>query len=205
MAALHLYLKRRIPSIPKEHVNLFQSRYGISFIDVSQHWTGLRHTMLSMISSDFAPLADLSPQSAAEKLIGELRAYIPEIAPRDVQRHYIQPNVTVPLFLNTVGAWPYRPGTRTRIDNLYTAGDYCRTEADITTMESAVISALSTARDIISDAGQGEHPGPLPLKLPSRLLLLLMKYAGLPLITPFGVWFWLQRQLEEFTREERQL
>ncbi len=46
MAAFHFYLNRKIPNLPREHVNLFESNYGLSFIDVSQTWQGLENTTL---------------------------------------------------------------------------------------------------------------------------------------------------------------
>jgi hypothetical protein len=97
-----------------------------------------------------------------------------------------------------VGSWPYRPKTRTRIANLYTAGDYCQSEADLTTMESAIISALNTTRDVVADYGDGSHPGPLPLRLAPRWLAAVLKYAALPVITPFGLWNWAGRQIDEY-------
>ncbi len=197
MAAMDLYLKRRIPHIPANHVTLFESRYGLSFIDVSQHWHGLKHTTLSVISSDFEPLRALREDEVADYLLAELQEYIPEIESGDIDRWYLDPNLAAPLFVNTVGAWFFRPGTRTRIENLYVAGDYCRTEADLATMESAVMSGLSTARDLLRDERRGASAGPIPLKLPPRWQLLALKYLALPAIAPLGAWYWLQRQIAE--------
>jgi glycine/D-amino acid oxidase-like deaminating enzyme len=200
MAALHLYLNRRVPDIPREHVNLQGSRYGLTFVDISQHWQGLPHTTLSMIASNFEPLRALPEAQMAQYLIEELQEFIPAIRSADIDRYSMLPNLHDPLFLNTIGAWPYRPRTRTRLANLYTAGDYCQSEADLTTMESAAGSALATARDILEDAGLGAHPGPLPLKLYSSWQSRLFKYAAFPLILPFAAWFTLRRQMTELSR-----
>lgn len=194
MAALHLYLKRTLDHIPPAHVNLQRSRFGMSFIDVSQHWAGLAHTTLSVIASDFAPLRELPEDQQQRYLIEELQRFLP-LDESDIAQSFLRSNVSIPLFLNTVGSWRFRPGTRTRIPNLYTAGDYCKSEADLTTMESAVISALNTTRDLIADLG-GTHPGPLSLNLAPRWLASILKWAGLPFIAPLGLPNWIFQRMK---------
>lgn len=184
MAALHLYLKRRIPNIPKEHVTLVDSRYGTSFIDESQNWEEADpgKTTLSVISSNFGSLSLLSGEEMAKRIVWELQEYIPDIRDDDIERTYMRPNVDVPLFINTVGSWPFRPGTRTGFPNLYITGDYCQTEADLTTMESAISSGVATAGAILSDLGIGNDASPLRLKTHGRLPLLLVKFATFPAV-----------------------
>jgi len=70
--------------------------------------------------------------------------------------------------LNTVGAWQHRPVAKTGIRNLFMAGDYCRTDADLTTMESAVLSGLNAAQAILARDGKTPDVGPLPLESPPR-------------------------------------
>jgi uncharacterized protein with NAD-binding domain and iron-sulfur cluster len=216
MAALHLYLRNPIPGMPGEHVNLFDSRHGLSFIDVSQHWKDCAaiepyKAVLSIIASDFRPLAvllrdrvqagtkeeDIEPdikREMAQALIKELREYIPIDDANIINegRYTIKPNFDSPLFLNTVGSWHFRPGTRTQIDNLYTAGDYCRTEVDLTTMESAVSSGLSTARDILRDLGIRSKVKILPLRTIPTNTLRFLKYYLFPSIIAlsFGKRVW---------------
>jgi hypothetical protein len=190
MAGLTLQLNRRITYrdengqerlLPKEHVNLYGSQYKTSFIDISQHWKmSDDKTVLSIIASNFAPLKNLSEAEMTRRIIEEVWRYIPCIDQKDIGQAYLRPNVEAPLFLNTVGAWHFRPITKTRIENLYIAGDYCQSTADLTTMESAVFSGLSTARDILRDRelGSPEVP-PIELQTPRRDLLLLGKYLFL--------------------------
>jgi hypothetical protein len=153
MAAFQFYLNRKIPALPHEHVNLFESKFGLSFIDVSQTWQGLPNTTLSVIASDFRSLRGISDDEARDHIFEELQRFVPELKERDIERVHPEQNIRTPLFLNTVGAWHFRPATRTRIKNLYIAGDYCRTRADLTTMESAVISGRQTAACVLEDAG----------------------------------------------------
>jgi hypothetical protein len=163
MAAMHVYFRRRLPGLPREHVMLYQSRYELSFIDLSQSWPDYPdRTVLSVISSNFEPLLHLTPLDAGRELLRELRAYLHfELADVDDRLTSVQPHVREPLFLNTVGSWTYRPNSKTRLANLYVAGDYCRSKADLTTMESAVESALVTAKDILTQLKQ-------PVRCPRR-------------------------------------
>ncbi|HXK26400.1 MAG TPA: FAD-dependent oxidoreductase [Myxococcota bacterium] len=167
MAALHVFFKRRIPEIPREHTVLVDSSFELSFVDVSQHWPGCDVTMLSCIASEFAPVAALSTREMRSQLLGELLVWLNGVADMsdvDLERTRMFPNVTTPLFLNTVGAWSYRPNTRTRLENLYVAGDWCRARVDLTTMEGAISSGLSTAGRILRDL---EVPGSVePIEVP---------------------------------------
>jgi hypothetical protein len=157
MAALTLYFKKKIPGIPKEHVNLYGSLLKTSFIDISQHWSSLHNqggTVLDVIASDFVALQDLPHDNMAELIIKDVLDYL-QLGQSDVQDHSLHDNVHKPLFLNTVGCWDHRPRSRTMIQNLYIAGDYCQTVADLTTMESAIESGIRTASKLLQDL---EHP-----------------------------------------------
>jgi len=216
MAALHLTLRRALP-IHAEHIVLYKSRFLTSFIDLRTHW-GLPTSELSIIASDFAALetlADDDPDApdvasidcpAARAVVDEMIQYLPELSWDDIvmDRSYSLWNVRRPLFLNTVGAWPYRPGTKTRLENLYVAGDYCQTSADITTMESAVISGLGTAKRILADLGmpdtvtikslkndEGWNPFTSYPRIPLRLVEWLFAPAMAALYMGWVAWKWL--------------
>jgi protoporphyrinogen oxidase len=60
MAALNIYLAKRIQGLPKNHIFLADSLYGLSFIDVSRIWQGYDATVLNVIASDFTSLEGLS-------------------------------------------------------------------------------------------------------------------------------------------------
>jgi len=181
MAAMHVYFRRKLRGLPREHVMLYQSRYELSFIDLSQSWPDYPdRTVLSVISSNFEPLRHLTPKEAGRELMRELRAYL-RFAPGDVddQLTSVQPHVQEPLFLNTVGSWTYRPNSKTRLANLYVAGDYCRSKADLTTMESAIESALVTAADILTHLEKPVRCPVRPIPHYSRLLLRMWLALGL--------------------------
>ncbi|ETW93102.1 MAG: hypothetical protein ETSY1_40695 [Candidatus Entotheonella factor] len=186
MAGFTLYLNSRVDRLPTQPTFLDGSRHHLSFIDLSQYWPELagENTVLSVIAAHFEPLKGLSHNKMAEILIDELSEYLP-IGPKDIEHWHLQENVSAPLFLNTVGSWRYRPGTRTRLPNMYITGDYCRTPVELTTMESAVMSGLRTAQAILTDyLGQpaANRVEFLPLKTFSTVALWLMKYAGLPVV-----------------------
>ncbi len=58
-----------------------------------------------------------------------------------------------PLLVNTVGSWDKRPRARTRIPNLFLAGDYVRTDIDLATMEGANESGRAAANALLDAAG----------------------------------------------------
>jgi protoporphyrinogen oxidase len=154
MAALHLHLRRELPDLPREHVFLHGSYYALSFIDVSRFWQGQEgKPQLSFISSNYSPLHAVSQEGAKDLLLKEIREYLP-ITPEDVESWELNPNTSVPLFINTIGAWPNRPQPRTRIKNLYLAGDYVKNAIDLACMEGAVSAALEAAAQILRDHGK---------------------------------------------------
>ncbi len=57
-----------------------------------------------------------------------------------------------PLLVNTVGSWERRPTARTKIPNLFLAGDYVRTNVDLATMEGANESGRAAANAILDAA-----------------------------------------------------
>jgi glycine/D-amino acid oxidase-like deaminating enzyme len=193
MAALHLRLRKELPDLPREHVFLHGSYYALSFIDVAPHWKGLdgRHE-LSFISSNYAPLNRVSKERAKDLLLKEIGEYLP-ITPGDVESWELNPNTDVPLFINTIGAWPNRPRPKTKIKNLYLAGDYVKNAIDLACMEGAVSAALEAAVHILSAHGETES---LPVvQIPPewpRALLVFARILMVPVVAVARVIAWLE-------------
>ncbi|MBD0322321.1 MAG: FAD-dependent oxidoreductase, partial [Aldersonia sp.] len=62
-----------------------------------------------------------------------------------------------PLLINTAGSWDHRPEPHGRIENLFLAGDYVRTNVDLATMEGANESARSAVNALL-DAASADAP-----------------------------------------------
>jgi uncharacterized protein with NAD-binding domain and iron-sulfur cluster len=181
MASLNLYLRRRVPGIPKHHVDLVGSLFSLSFIDVSQIWSGYDTTVLNLIASDFTALVSLSPHEAVSRLLSDLQQFLPQIAAEDIDRWDFQPHVQQPLFMNDVGAWQFRLNARTQLKNLYVAGDHCRSHVDLVSMEGAVTTGLLAAEALRKDAGISQTVEILVPDEYPEILMILAKLALLPL------------------------
>jgi len=187
MASFHLYLRRKVAGLPREHVFFRGGRYALSFIDVSQHWSGCNGTVLSCISSNFQPLTSLSPNAQARELLSEIQAYLP-IPAEDVERWHVSSNVDTPLFQNTPSSWHNRPEVRTRLGGLYLAGDYVQSPVDLATMEAAVFSGMQAATAILDDQKVAHAARPkAPPHLPGPLMKLIAAMSR-PLSGPLWLW-----------------
>lgn len=187
MAALHLRLKQRLAGIPREHVFFHGGELGLSFIDVAPLWRN--HPVpseLSFIASNFTPLSALSDAAATDQLLAEIRRYLP-ITPAMIDGTVLHPNTHVPLFINTIGAWPNRPSPRTNVPNLYMAGDHVKNAIDLACMEGAVSAALEAARNLLEDRGFRDLP---EVKVPPtfpRALMVALKLAMTPALAGANV------------------
>lgn len=63
-----------------------------------------------------------------------------------------------PLLVNTVGSWERRPQARTRVPNLFLAGDYVQTDIDLATMEGANESARASVNALLETSGSKAEP-----------------------------------------------
>jgi uncharacterized protein with NAD-binding domain and iron-sulfur cluster len=66
-----------------------------------------------------------------------------------------------PLLINTVDSWKHRPTARTEIGNFFLAGDFCRTNVDLATMEGANESGRQAANAILDESGAAGTPAPI--------------------------------------------
>jgi hypothetical protein len=184
MAALDLTLDHKLPWVPREHVVLHQGRYGLSFIDLSNHWPGLANSRLAFIASNFLQLKDVSRDDQYAALLAEIQQYM-SIRPAQVVKRVLRPNVETPLFINTVGAWPNRPDPRSPgVSNLYFAGDWARNPVDLACMEGAISSAIGTAGALAKDFGATAVPGPVMATTYPQIMYRALKWALLPAVVP---------------------
>jgi hypothetical protein len=196
MAALHLRLRRELPDLPREHIFFHGSHYALWLIDVSRFWHGFagKH-QLSFIATNYGPLNEVSEEGAKDLLLEEICEYLP-ITPADVENWELNSNTEVPLFINTIGAWPNRPGAKSKIKNLHLAADFAKNAIDLACMEGAVSAALETARQILGDRGE---TGSLPVvRVPPewpRVLMVLARILLIPVVAVARVIAWLEEKL----------
>lgn len=195
MAALHLRLRREIPDLPREHVFLHGSHYALSFIDITPHWRGLESAHeLSFISSNYGPLNSVSREGAKDMLLKEIGEYLP-ITLDDVESWELNPNTDVPLFINTIGAWSNRPRVKTKVGNLYLAGDFVKNAIDLACMEGAVSAALEASAEILRNHGE---TGSLPVvQVPPewpRAILIFARILMVPFVAVARLIAWFEEK-----------
>ena len=188
-----------VDNLPPEPVVLVDSEHKMSFIDNSRTWLETELPYLNVVASDSRPLDELSapriftqdrddrgsgdgekpeihpgnPRTAVDYMLHELRKYLYfEVDEVEVELLEIDRNVGRELFINEVGTWPSRPETRSGIKNLFIAGDFCKTEIDVVSLEAATVSGLQAAEAVRQLHGQGPRVEiKLPQKYPHALYL----------------------------------
>jgi zeta-carotene desaturase len=174
--------------LPPEPVVLIDSKYKLSFVCNSSLWRGSKETYLNIVASDSRPLGHLlapspftsdrnlkqdsaklsieDPVTALDHILHEFRRFVPfqddEI---DIELLEIDRNAGRELFINDVGSWQWRPNTKTKINNLFLAGDYCKNTIDVVCLEGAVVSGLEAAEHVRRQHGVGS---PIKIIAPKR-------------------------------------
>jgi hypothetical protein len=158
-----LYFNRKLEGIPKEHVGLIWSDSDLTFLDISQLWTDdpdmRNRTALVLAASDFYALPSKTPDEDGYAMIHKLHEYLPVFDPgrhwgdvnSDIcwEKTFFRTNVENKLFINEVGSGSYRPQTSYgAVPNLFFAGDFCKTNVDMATIEAAVASGLKAAQAV---------------------------------------------------------
>jgi zeta-carotene desaturase len=195
MASVHLHLKdtfaRRLRGtgvkLPTEPVILVNSNYKLSFVADSSLW-GLPETYLNIVASDSRPLDHLqaprgytahrvwepeapglsieNPVTTLDHILHEFRRYVPfDDDDIDTELLQIDRNAGRELFINEVGSWQWRPETRTKVRNLFLAGDFCKHFIDVVSLEGAAVSGLNAAECVRQQWGLG---GPINIVRPRK-------------------------------------
>ncbi len=152
LGALHLYLHRRLPRLPDEHVRLVGSPHAITLLDIGQAFEGRHRTVLNCVVGRVARLADLPQEQAVKILVNELSTYLPDLTWDDIEHVCYQPHFTAPFFAPGPGLGRYRPLSTTTLDNLHIAGDFCAAPPGVAGMEGAVRSGLAAAESVRATA-----------------------------------------------------
>jgi hypothetical protein len=102
---------------------------------------------------DFALDADIQYSTAPAAGIGSVR----------VARHETDDE---PLLINTAGSWKSRPKAKTRVPNLFIAGDFPRTHTNFASMEAANEAARRAVNKLFAAAGHPHECAVQPLEDP---------------------------------------
>jgi hypothetical protein len=212
-------------TLPREPVVLIDSDFKLSFVANSSLWPDSPKPYLNVVASDSRPLNTLQapdeysydrvsrksgdrlsihdPVTTLDHILHEFRKFVHfEEDEIDKELLQIDRNVGRELFINEIGSWKWRPQTRTKIKNLFLAGDFCKNAIDVVCLEGAVVSGLEAAECVRAHSGQGaaikiETPKRYPYSMFWPWKFMLAPYAA-------GAWAWssyrdLARSLD-FTR-----
>ena len=199
IAVLDLYLKRKLPGIPKENVGLSWSDYNLTFVDISQLWVDdpdmQDRTVLVLAASDIYALPSDEAEEAGYAMIQRLHRYLPLFDRGEHwgdarsgicwEKTHFRSNLDNKLFINQVGSGPWRPWASYRaLPEVVFAGDFVLTDVSMATIEAAVMSGLQAAQALWRARPLGE---PIPIEMPgaptdSQLLALKL------LLTPGAYW-----------------
>lgn len=156
---IDIYLKRKLPGFPAENIGLTNAKYGLSVVDIAQLWDGDfdGKTALVIAASDGESLPGHDFDAQAWFMMQELQRYYPDIdigkkwgdpdCDIDWGKTYARSNADYGLFLNDVGSWDWMPATvyPGTLPNIAFAGDLCRGNVDMATIEGAVESGVRAA------------------------------------------------------------
>lgn len=146
------------------------------------------------------PAKECSPDEVAAEVLAQIRYHhtAGELLPEGIiHSWFLDPGVVwdatagrntneTPLLVNTVGSWNDRPEARTKVPNLFLAGDFVRTNVDLATMEGANESGRKAANAILASAGSNAAPAATyklwrnPALMPLQALDAVTYKLGLP-------------------------
>lgn len=161
---IDLYLNRQLPDFPPENIGLAGAQYGLSVLDIAKLWPADQfdgNTALVLAASDGQALPGSTIPEWGRALLEELVKYYPDInigarwgdpdSDIDWDKTFARDNADHALFLNEVGSWDYRPQTSyDTLPGIFFAGDLCRSNVDMATIEGAVESGVRAAQAVQS-------------------------------------------------------
>jgi 15-cis-phytoene desaturase len=185
MNGIQFFLDREMPLV-NGHLALVDAPWALTAIAQKQFWprTDLRQfgdgrvrEVLSVVIANWdvpgtfvgKPARECSRDEIQAEVWSQIKAHAgPAVRDDTLVDAYLADSIehrsdgtTVnhePLLINTAGSWQYRPEAVTRIDNLFLAADYVRTNTDIATMESANEAARRAVNGILAASGSSATP-----------------------------------------------
>ncbi|OBE93644.1 twin-arginine translocation pathway signal protein [Mycolicibacterium elephantis] len=182
MNGLMFYLKDRV-DVTKGHVNYVDSGWAITSISQEQFWKkslteygdGTVRDCLSAIISDWSTpgnfngksARDCTPQEIAQEAWQQIKAHLNDthkVLDDDMLHSWFLDPAIIdsgtpdvrndePLFIQDPGSWHRRPNAVTGIDNLFLAGEWIKTDQNVTTMEGANEGGRYAANGVLQASG----------------------------------------------------
>ncbi|MCV6982725.1 FAD-dependent oxidoreductase [Mycolicibacterium pulveris] len=182
MNGLMFYLKDRV-DVTKGHVNYVDSGWAITSISQEQFWRkslteygdGTVRDCLSAIISDWSTpgnfngrsARDCTPQEIAHEAWQQIKAHLNDtdkVVDDDMLHSWFLDPAIIdsgtpdvrndePLFIQDPGSWHRRPNAVTAIDNLFLAGEWIKTDQNVTTMEGANEGGRYAANAVLQASG----------------------------------------------------
>ena len=182
MNGLMFYLKKRV-DVTKGHVNYVDSGWAITSISEEQFWKksltnygdGTVKDCLSAIISDWSTpgnfnrrsARDCTPDEIATEAWAQIKAHLNDtgtvVSDSILHSWFLDPSIIdsgtpdvrndEPLFIQDPGSWSRRPKAVTGIDNLFLAGEWIKTDQNVTTMEGANEGGRYAANGVLQASG----------------------------------------------------
>ena len=182
MNGLMFFLRERV-DVTKGHVNYVDSGWGLTSISEGQFWKrdlstygdGTVRDCLSAIISDWSTpgnfnrksARDCVPEAIASEAWAQIKAHLNDTDQvlDDAMLHswFLDPSITnsgtpavdndEPLFIQDPGSWARRPESVTGLDNFFLAGEWVKTDQNVTTMEGANEGGRQAANGVLLASG----------------------------------------------------
>jgi uncharacterized protein with NAD-binding domain and iron-sulfur cluster len=123
---------------------LNESFYGL--IDSPVHWIFNKGSHINLVISDANHMLDKSSEELYKMCLHELKLFTP-VSESDIQNYKVIKEKRA-TFIPTIQIFNSRPSSKTKINNLFLAGDWIETGLP-STIESAVKSGRMAAEHVI--------------------------------------------------------
>lgn len=197
VSVVDVYFRITVQGVPREHVQLADSRGDLTFLDLSQAWHNDPNmegvTVLTVAASDYWAIPDGDEDERGFNMLTELRAYLPGFrlgdhwgdpdSDIDWEKSHYRSNTNAELFTNRPGGLQWQPITSyPEIENLFFAGDCTQNPVQMATVEAAVTSGIQAAQALWTQSPSG---APIELITPttySMPTVLAMRSAMTPYV-----------------------
>jgi len=185
MVGLVFYLRKPLP-LTHGHVNYVDSPFALTSISQGQFWGDLGRYGDGTVKESFSTIIsdwetpgilygkaarDCTPQEVADEAWAQLKAHLNDHEPgtltdADLHSWHLDPAMKptaaggldndTPLFIQNPGSWADRPDSVTAIPNLFLAGDWVRTNINVTTMDGANQGGRRAANGVLAASGSSK-------------------------------------------------